>query len=454
MHDLGRRGGSRLVTTLRSPVPRVWAALIIILAAGAAGSWILALGLRLSSVSAESSSETPSLPYAVAEVVRDEDRLKIEIQGSPGATVVLLTDGIPFRIATLDKAGRATVADIESTTGSSIEIGTLAEPPEPISPPPTFTPTSTPTLTPMKTTNNTPKPTDAPTKIATPPPDPSPSPRPEGPTVRLTKTPGPPRSSRRQTDRKPAVSPPVLHLVTDAGDRIAVTFDGNASSNGTSELLDLLQELDLDITLFVTGGFVERYPTLVRRALLAGNEIGNHSFSHPHLTTYAENRRHSLLPNVTKEWFQEQLIRTEAAFREATGRPMAPIWRAPYGEENSTLRGWALELGYLHIRWSSLKGASLDARDWVADEHSSLYQDSRKMMDRLLGFPHLEGGIVLMHLATERSEPPWIELPRFVRELKRRDVKPVKISELIEASPTWRKWFERARENHEKNFPE
>ncbi len=90
---------------------------------------------------------------------------------------------------------------------------------------------------------------------------------------------------------------------------------------------------------------------------------------------------------------------------------MAPLWRAPYGEENSTLRGWALELGYLHVRWSSLEGASLDARDWVADEHSKLYQDSRKMMDRLLGFPHLEGGIVLMHLSTERSEPPWGELP-------------------------------------------
>ncbi len=111
---------------------------------------------------------------------------------------------------------------------------------------------------------------------------------------------------------------------------------------------------------------------------------------------------------------------------------MAPLWRAPYGEENSTLRGWALELGYLHVRWSSLEGASLDARDWVADEHSRLYQDSRKMMDRLLGFPRLEGGIVLMHLSTERSEPPWTELPRFVRELQRRKVKPVKVSDLLE----------------------
>ena len=262
---------------------------------------------------------------------------------------------------------------------------------------------------------------------------------------------GTPDSKNRTNSRS---SPPVLHLVTDAGNRIAVTFDGNASSNGTTELLDLLKELDLKITLFVTGGFVERYPKIVRRAVLEGHEVGNHTFSHPHLTSYASNQRHNLLPGVNRTTFHDQLRRTESAFKKATGRPMAPLWRAPYGEENSTLRGWALELGYLHVRWSSLEGASLDSRDWVADEHSTLFQDSRKMMDRLLGFPHLEGGIVLMHLSTERSEPPWNELPRFVRELERRQVKPVKVSDLLEESKTWRKWLDRARKNHEKNFPE
>ena len=76
------------------------------------------------------------------------------------------------------------------------------------------------------------------------------------------------------------------------------------------------------------------------------------------------------------------------------------------------------------------------------------------MVDRLLRFPRLEGGIVLMHLATERSEPPWSDLPRFVKELRERDVQPVTVSELLSASPTWRKWLERAREKHDEVFPE
>ena len=215
-----------------------------------------------------------------------------------------------------------------------------------------------------------------------------------------------------------------------------------------------MHDLDLEITLFVTGGFIERYPTLVRRAVLAGHEVGNHTFSHPHLTTYADDRRHDLQPTVTKASFQEQLRRTEEAYRRATGRPMAPLWRAPYGEENPTLRGWALELGYLHVRWSSVKGASLDSLDWIADEHSRLYRNSRRMVDRLLRFPRLEGGIVLMHLATERSEPPWADLPRFVEELKTRELQPVKISELLDASATWRPWLDRARRRHAEVFPE
>lgn len=456
MHDLGKGAASRFAAALRSPISPVWASLIITLAALVAGSWIVNLGLRLSSLSAAPAPATGAVPYAVAEIVTEGDGFEIEIQGSIGATVLLIVNGEPARLLSLDEKGRASVTDVEISAATSVEIAALAEPPEPVSHPPTPTRTFTPTSTATQNPTRTPAATATPPTIATATAAParSPSRTATRPPARSETSPTPTRPARRSTGKKPGAAPPVLHLVTDAGNRIAVTFDGNASSNGTAELLDLLQELDLDITLFVTGGFVERYPTLVRRALLAGHEIGNHTYSHDHLTTYADNHRHNLLPNVTKELFQEQLRRTEAAFREATGRPMAPLWRAPYGEENSTLRAWALELGYLHVRWSSLEGASLDARDWVADEHSNLFQNSRKMMDRLLGFPHLEGGIVLMHLATERSEPPWSELPRFVRELKRRDVRPVKISELLEASRTWRPWLERARENHDRNFPE
>ena len=463
IHDLVTGQISKIGSTARSPLPILWVAIVIGLAVLFVGSWITVLALRLQTVNRHIEAERAPLPYAVAESVRHGDTLTIEIQGSPNATVLLIAGGVPARVLTLDAKGRGAVVDAGFAEGVPLEIAALAEAPETVPGVPTLTPTvtgspeaagtSTPTPTPSPTST---RPPATPTRTATPTTGAAHEPA-AGP--RRRPEPTEPAEQRPSTKtgpgiERPSISPPVLHLVTDAGARIAVTFDGNASSNGTSELLELLQELDLKITLFVTGGFVERYPTLVRRAVLAGHEVGNHTFSHPHLTTDAENRRHRLLPTVTKKGFQDQLRRTEIAFRKATGRPMAPLWRAPYGEENSTLRGWALEIGYLHVRWSSLQGASLDSLDWIADEHSKLYRDSEKMVDRLLRFPRLEGGIVLMHLATERSEPPWSDLPRFVTELRKRDVRPVKVSELLAESKIWRPWLERARKKHDELYSE
>ena len=314
LDDLVKHGKSRLFTILKSPIPTMWFALVLTVAVLALGSWIGSLVVKLAAVT----DEAGSLPYAVAEIVRDGGDLRIEIQGSPDATVVLIANGVPVRILGLDDDGRASVTDMTITDSASLEIAALAEPPAAVTPPPALTPTPPPNETstdlPTVSPSTTPSPTATSTAIATISPTRSPGRTPKPVDLQPTQAPTSTRPTKRRAESKPSVSPPVLHLVTDSGRRIAVTFDGNASSNGTADLLDTLKDLDLEITLFVTGGFIDRYPTLVRRAVLAGHEVGNHTFSHPHLTTYAQNQRHRLLPNVTKEWFLDQLERTEAAF--------------------------------------------------------------------------------------------------------------------------------------------
>jgi peptidoglycan/xylan/chitin deacetylase (PgdA/CDA1 family) len=349
-----------------------------------------------------------------ARLVEDDYGPRVRVEGEAGTRILVMRAGRPLQVVTVGDEGHGQTRILElEDRESTIELVPMDNAGLTIAVP--AAPTPTPTETPA--------------------PDPTATPR-------LQRIAGP----------TPSRSPPVLQLVDDAGSMIAITFDGNASSNRTDELLDLLHELDLEVTLFVTGRFIEKNPSVVRRAVLAGHEFANHTFSHPRLTTYAQNRRHDLHRGMTRTRLQRELKRTEDAFRKATGRSMQPLWRAPYGEENRVLRGWALEAGYLHVRWSSLRGASLDTRDWVDDEHSSLYQNSRAMMERLLRFPMLEGGIILMHLATERKEAPWTELPSFVEALRQRGLRPTKVSELIEASPRWAPWFERARTNHEKTY--
>jgi len=440
IEDLGRSLLKKITSLARGPLHPAWA---IAVAAGASALLLTAVGLKVAELLEVSGGFGAHRPAAYVgeglsgRIVVEDGAWHIELRGNPHETVLLLTGGRPVRVVTIGEEGRAEVDGFElDSVEGTVRIVPLNGTALDLGSPPRPSPASTPstTATPTATPRSKKTPTVIPKLVQTPPATRLNEPRtlPAGPT--------------------PAVVPPLLQLVDDAGPRIAITFDGNASSNGTADLLDTLHRHGLRVTLFVTGEFIERNPAIVRRALLAGHEVGNHTFSHPHLTTYAQDHRHRLLPGMTKKRFQDQLRRTEAAFFEATGRSMKPLWRAPYGEENRLLRGWAFELGYLHVRWSSLEGATLDSHDWIADEHSSLYRSSSRMMERLLSFPRLEGGIILMHMSTERDEPPWRELPAFLDALRERDLDPTTITDLLEASPTWRPWLERAQTRHRATF--
>jgi len=407
--------------------------------AGASALLIAAVGIHVAELvevkrgiaDARSSSIVDGITLA-GRIVVDDDRAHIEASGAPDSRVLVVIEGRPVGILTLDPDGRGELAIPRlAPVDGTVQLAPLGQGVVDLEQP----------RLPMPTSTATPTHTATPTFTATPTPTTTPTAKP-----RHT----PRRSATADSGPTPVAAPPVLQLVQDAGPRIAITFDGNGSSNRTDELLELLHEQDLRVTFFVTGQFIRRYPAIIRHAILAGHEIGNHTFSHPHLTTYAQNKKHQLLPGMTRSRFQDELRKTEEAFTAATGRRMQPLWRAPFGEENRVLRGWALEMGYLHVRWSSLEGASLDSHDWVADEHSSLYQSSPRIMERLLRFPHLGGGIILMHLATERSEPPWAELPVFLEALEKRGLKPTRVTQLLEASPKWRPWLRKAQKNHRK----
>lgn len=429
-----RNLGHRAIYLALQPLHPAW---VMAVTAGASALLIAAVGIHVANLvevkrgiaNARSSAAFDGVGLSGRIVVEGED-LQIEASGAADSSVLVMVEGRPVGILTFDNDGRGELAIPPLASGDDeVQLAPLGRGVVDLEPPPlpTFKPTETPTFTATATPTATLTPTA--TKTATP-----------RHTLRW--------SAAVDSGPTPVTAPPVLQLVQDAGPRIAITFDGNGSSNRTDELLELLQERDLRVTFFVTGQFIRRYPEIVRHAVLAGHEIGNHTFSHPHLTTYAQNHKHQLLPGMTRTRFQEELRKTENEFTAATGRRMQPLWRAPFGEENRILRGWALEMGYLHVRWSSLEGASLDSRDWVADEHSSLYQSSPRIMERLLRFPHLGGGIILMHLATERAEPPWAELPVFLEALEKRGLKPTLVTRLLEASPTWRPWLRRAQENH------
>ena len=180
--------------------------------------------------------------------------------------------------------------------------------------------------------------------------------------------------------------------------RICMTFDGGSTAEVATEILDLLRQRGLRTTFFLTGAFVQKYPDLVRRMDRDGHEIGNHSLTHPH---FAPGMKRD--PLWTRELFQRELLETDRAYYQLVGRPMDPLWRAPYGEQTLELRKWAEEIGYRHVGWSM--GA--DTLDWATVKERRLYRSGTAILERLYGRMEKTDGdglIVLMHLGSGRPE--------------------------------------------------
>ena len=236
--------------------------------------------------------------------------------------------------------------------------------------------------------------------------------------------PGPPARSRT---RPP--SPPDSRD-GDADKRIVLSFDAGSTDRGAGEILDALRGRGIRTSVFLTGQFIRRYPGLTRRIAADGHEVGNHTFDHPHLTTYALDGRQATRRGVTAEMLRRELDDTASLYRDVTGSEMARLWRAPFGEENDEILAWAASDGYRHVSWTHGSGRNLDALDWVADPESPRYRTSDRVISRLLASAR-PGNIILMHLGSERDDPVAGHLPRLLDTLASEGYRFSTASELI-----------------------
>lgn len=221
--------------------------------------------------------------------------------------------------------------------------------------------------------------------------------------------------------------------------KLAFTFDGGYLDNATSEILDILKQENVKATMFLTGIYLRKYPDIVRRIVAEGHEVGNHTWTHPHLTTFAKNRQHQTLETITKEKLADELIRTADLFKRITGKEMARLWRAPYGEHNREIREWAAEIGFRHVGWTLGRNwdEGMDTMDWVADKNSTAYHSADEISEKILTFGKstangANGAIILMHLGTERTDDyPHLKLTYIIEQLQKMNYQIVTISEML-----------------------
>ena len=64
---------------------------------------------------------------------------------------------------------------------------------------------------------------------------------------------------------------------------IVLTFDDGPRESGTQEILEVLNKYNVKATFFVVGKFADRYSQFTKLLHESGQEIANHSFTHPRL---------------------------------------------------------------------------------------------------------------------------------------------------------------------------
>ena len=137
---------------------------------------------------------------------------------------------------------------------------------------------------------------------------------------------------------------PVYSVDRDDG-KIAISFDAAWGGEKTRKILDILDENGIRATFFLVDIWTQRFPELVREIAARGHEIGNHSTTHPKMSSLSRDK-------IAQE------LETMSANAEKLIGQRPTLFRPPYGDYNNDVVLTARQNGYEVVQWS------VDSLDW------------------------------------------------------------------------------------------
>ncbi|MGW5721298.1 polysaccharide deacetylase family protein [Amycolatopsis sp. NPDC003865] len=174
-------------------------------------------------------------------------------------------------------------------------------------------------------------------------------------------------------------------------DTVALTFDDGPYPSTTPALLAALG--GVRATFFLWGEHAAAHPELVREIAAAGHVLGNHTWTHPHLTG---------LPARVRD---QEVRRTQDLLVALTGqRPV--LFRPPYGDTDGAVRATAAGHGLTEVLWT------VDTRDWDGASEDEIVAAAGRVAP---------GGVVLMH---EGRPATVAAVPRILAGLAARGLRP------------------------------
>jgi peptidoglycan/xylan/chitin deacetylase (PgdA/CDA1 family) len=195
---------------------------------------------------------------------------------------------------------------------------------------------------------------------------------------------------------------------------VALTFDGGAGNEGVASILATLRSRGVPATFFLTGGFVRMFPSSARA--IAVYPIGNHTNTHPDLTTLSDAA------------VRVELRAAASSIRSVTGQDPHPYFRFPFGAVDArTIRIVNGEC-YAAFRWT------VDTLGWKGTSDG---QSVGSVVSRVVSAAR-PGEIVLMHVGAHPEDHSTLDadaLPRVIDALRARGYSFVTLAALLGPEP-------------------
>lgn len=221
---------------------------------------------------------------------------------------------------------------------------------------------------------------------------------------------GIPTNAQATSKKSPAVSSfkeltkpePPKSVDCTAKPCIALTFDDGPNPVTTPKVLDILEREQVPASFFLVGSRIPGREMLLQRMYKDGDEIGNHSWTHPDLT------------KLPPEQIAQQVVLTQKAVKFA-GVPEPTLFRPPYGAVDPVVRA---NVSLTFMFWNE------DPKDWAAHTPAEV--------EAAVEAAARPGGVVDMH---DIYETTVTALGPIIQHLRAQNFQFVTASQLLQIQP-------------------
>ena len=201
--------------------------------------------------------------------------------------------------------------------------------------------------------------------------------------------------------------------------KVALSFDDGPDPEWTPQILKILNEKKAPATFFVIGESASQDAAIVKSEFELGNEIGNHTFTHPEFDT------------ISKPQLQIELNLTELLLESNLGVKTL-LFRPPYGIDHQPETASEIQMlpipqamGYVII------GARIDPHDW-GEPNGGAPPPVDTIVQRVIADATAgKGNIILLHDGGGNRSHTVDALPLIIDGLRAKGFEFVSVSDLL-----------------------